>query len=197
MTRDITQGHGFEVPQNDGNAPVGMTPINPPRVPAIHGRRRSMPFECRLHVVSHPPNRLHVVTWLRGWVRQLVTAPARQIRIGSILDLVTSGALDAESDLRKVYELRAQVELSAARGFFGLATGLLLSVVATSFQKDFAPRWWAVVAVFTGALILVLAGATYYRRYRNVEGEYLDAMALLARLKQISPVLSALRRWVQ
>jgi hypothetical protein len=126
-----------------------------------------------------------------------VTAPARQIRIGSILDLVTSGALDAESDLRKVYELRAQVELSAARGFFGLATGLLLSVVATSFQKDFAPRWWAVVAVFTGALILVLAGATYYRRYRNVEGEYLDAMALLARLKQISPVLSALRRWVQ
>lgn len=117
-----------------------------------------------------------------------------QIRIRSILDLVTSDALDAEVDLRKVYELRAQAELAAARGFLGLAGGLVLSLVAASFQKDFAPEWWVWTTVVLGVIILAFAGFSYYRRYRDVEGEYLDAMALLARLKRIGSLLSSLRR---
>ena len=119
----------------------------------------------------------------------------KQIQISSLIDIASSGVEDPEARIQKLFEWRFDHAMSVAKWALGLAASLVVVVLVAYFRAptniDLTELGYALLAAFISGSY----GVYVLFRLRSINAEFVSALTLLARLRDLAPFVIRFRSW--
>jgi hypothetical protein len=112
--------------------------------------------------------------------------------IRDLLDLVASGAPDAENRIEAIFSWEFDRSMSAARFLLGFAGSLFIALLVSTLQGQLG--FWRGLSGFLLTTLPGIYGAIRLRRTRDHGSKYLAALRLHAQLRGMAPFL---RRYLE
>lgn len=113
----------------------------------------------------------------------------RGMLLRDLIALVLTGAPDVENRIEKAYEWRRERALEIARWVMGISATITAGIVVAVVTTNPRPSFLLILITLILAALTGAYGVHRLNELRSLEREYVNALALAARLRKIARAL--------